>query len=135
MTCVVAPSLSEPLFLGRDLLCQWNLVIDWITESLLLSGAGTPWIPRGDGEEEDPHWEASVLGLEEMTPSAFRKWLRVSLRQPESEVPAGTSGGSPQPTTSAQAPPPRTTSQDSGSGAGSLPPRRSTRLQQRGAAP
>ena len=49
-----------------------------------MSGAGTPWIPRGDGEEEDPHREASALGLEEMTPSAFRKWLRVSLRQPES---------------------------------------------------
>ena len=50
----------------------------------MLSGAGTPWIPRGDGEEEDPHREASTLGLEEMTPSAFRKWLQVSSRQPES---------------------------------------------------
>ena len=26
--CVVAPSLSESLFLGRDWLCRWNLVID-----------------------------------------------------------------------------------------------------------
>ena len=84
MSCVVAPRLSEPLFLGRDWLCRWNPVIDWVTGSLLLSGAGTPWIPRGDDEEEDPHREATALGLEEMTPSAFRKWLRVSSRQPES---------------------------------------------------
>ena len=28
MTCVVALSLSEPLFLGRDWLCRWNPVID-----------------------------------------------------------------------------------------------------------
>ena len=28
MICVVAPSLSEQLFLGRDWLCRWNPVID-----------------------------------------------------------------------------------------------------------
>ena len=28
LCCVVAPSLSEPLFLGRDWLQRWNPVID-----------------------------------------------------------------------------------------------------------
>ena len=55
-----------------------------MTGSLLLGGAGPPWIPRGDGEEEEHHKEPRAFGLEEMTPSAFRKWLRISSRQPES---------------------------------------------------
>ena len=83
-------------------------------------------------------WEGNLYGCLELLKDYLQKigeQGRVLPPELTSEVPAGTSGGSPQPTTSAQAPPPRTTSQDSGSGAGSPPPRHSTRLQQRGAAP
>ena len=83
--CVVAPSLSEPLFLGRDWLCRWNPVIDWVTGSLMLGGAGPPWVPRGDQEGEAMVKEPGLACAEEMTPSAFRKWLRVSLRQPPAQ--------------------------------------------------
>ena len=82
--CVVVPSLSEALFLGRDWLEKWNPVIDWVTGTLLVGGEGPPWVPKGDRGMGEEDAVAQASGIEEMTPSAFRKWLRVSLRQPSS---------------------------------------------------
>ena len=77
--CVVVPSLSEALFLGRDWLEKWNPVIDWVTGTLLVGGEGPSWVPKGDRGMGEEDAAAQASGIEEMTPSAFRKWLRVSL--------------------------------------------------------
>ena len=84
LCCVVAPSLSEPLFLGRDWLQRWNPVIDWVDGTLLVGGAGPPWVPKGDREGEKLHAALEDAEPQQMTPSAFRKWLRVSSRSPSS---------------------------------------------------
>ena len=96
--------------------------------------------PAVDALPSDYAFQCEDVGVEcdvpHLIPCEFLPRTYRPLTPPvATEVPAGTSGGAPQPTTSAQPPPPRTTSQDSGSGTGSLPLRRSTRLQQQGAAP
>ena len=49
-------------------------MIDWVTGELTLADGSEPWLPRGDTHDSS-HLSASVgLGIEEMTPSAFRKW-------------------------------------------------------------
>ena len=78
---VVAPNLSRPLFLGRDWLYKWNPVVDWVSGKLTVAGAGEPWTPKGDtSPSPSPGSLTNALTLEEMTPSAFRKWMRTSTR-------------------------------------------------------
>ena len=84
--CVVAPSLTEPLFLGRDWLQKWNPVINWVTGELSLADAGSPWLPKGDvagaGMHVDPPRERR-----EMAPSAYRKLVRTASRRGIKEDP------------------------------------------------
>ena len=85
--CVVVPNLSNALLLGRDWLARWNPMIDWVTGELTLANGGEPWLPRGD-THDSPHLSTSVgVGIEEMTPSAFRKWWRVLKRHSQKESP------------------------------------------------
>ena len=87
LRCIVVPRLSNPLFLGRDWLARWNPVINWVTGELLLANGSEPWLPKGDSEA-GPELPMSVGEcLEEMTPSAFRKWWRVATRQPKTDQP------------------------------------------------
>ena len=82
LCCVVVPRLSEPLFLGRDWLFKWNPVIDWVTGALTITGAASPWFPKGDEALVEVEADASNVFGEEMSPSAFRKWMRVTSKQP-----------------------------------------------------
>ena len=85
--CVVVPNLSNALLLGWDWLARWNPMIDWVTGELTLANGGEPWLSRGD-THDSPHLCTSVgAGIEEMTPSAFRKWWRVLKRHPQKESP------------------------------------------------
>ena len=77
--CVVVPNLAGPLFLGRDWLSKWNPVIDWVTGELTVPNAGGPWLPKGDSSEEGKH-VGSAVEQAEMTPSAYRKLVRVATR-------------------------------------------------------
>ena len=82
--CVVVPSLTEPLFLGRDWLQKWNPVIDWVTGELSLADAGGPWLPKGDVSEDGGHVvQPGERG--EMSPSAYRKLVRTANRRREKE--------------------------------------------------
>ena len=87
LRCVVVPNLSSPLMLGRDWLHRWNPLVDWVTGALTLSGSGAPWLPKGDHEDLLPCRIALKEEPQEMTPSAFRKWWRVTQRQRESNLP------------------------------------------------
>ena len=78
LCCVVVPRLSELLFLGRDWLFKWNPVIDWVTGALTITGAASPWFPKGDEALVEVEADASNVFGEEMSPSAFRKWMRVT---------------------------------------------------------
>ena len=83
LCCVIVPSLSEPLFLGRDWLFRWNPVIDWVTGDLSILGTSEQWSPKGDELVAPESPPVSSMFGEEMTPSAFRKWRRVMSRQPK----------------------------------------------------
>ena len=87
LRCVVVPNLSSPLFLGRDWLARWNPIIDWVTGELTLAQEGEPWLPKGDRTKPEPSLLASECRVEEMTPSAFRKWWRVAHRQTQRDLP------------------------------------------------
>ena len=84
--CVVVPSLTEPLFLGRDWLCKWNPVIDWVTGELYMADAGGPWFPKGD-VSGDGGRVVQPLEQREITPSAYRKLVRTARRQKGKEDP------------------------------------------------
>ena len=82
LRCVVVPSLSEQLFLGRDWLYRWNPVIDWVSGTLTVPGGGPLWVPKGDTEPKGkPEEHESWLGGE-MTPLEFQKWFRTSSKSP-----------------------------------------------------
>ena len=87
LRCIVVPNLSSPLFLGRDWLAWWNPVITWITGELMVANVGEPWLPRGDSEVSPDPPLVSNGRMEEMTPSAFRKWWRIAQRQPRGNQP------------------------------------------------
>ena len=80
LRCVVVPRLSVPLFLGRDWLMRWNPVIDWVHGELFVEGGGGPWTPKGDVGEAAGKAHESPGSMEEMSPSAFRKWRRTAER-------------------------------------------------------
>ena len=87
LQCIVVPKLSTPLFLGQDWLARWNPIVDWVTGKLSLANVGEPWLPKGDAPLYPGLPLASEIRMEEMTPSAFRKWWRVSNRQPSRDHP------------------------------------------------
>ena len=87
LRCIVVPQLSNPLLLGRDWLARWNPVINWVTGELVLANEGEPWLPKGDSGVESKLPTPIGESLEEMTPSAFRKWWRVAARQPRTDHP------------------------------------------------
>ena len=79
VTCVVVPSLTEPIYLGRDWLRKWNPTIDWISGEIQLSGSLEPWIPMDkDFRKEKKAIHDSIDEI--LTPSASRKCLRVARR-------------------------------------------------------
>ena len=83
---VVVPNLSRPLFLGRDWLYRWNPVVDWVSGRLTVAGDGEPWVPKGDvSSSKKLNVPTRGVAAEEMTPSAFRKWLRTSTRTSRSD--------------------------------------------------
>ena len=79
--CVVVPSLSESLILGRDWLRRWNPVIDWVTGEMSVTGSEELWLPKGDVREDGPVPPLPSPGLEEMSPSALRKWIRTERKR------------------------------------------------------
>ena len=87
--CIIVPNLTVPLILGRDWLQRWNPLIDWVEGTLVLAGPGGPWYPKEDISPSGSPPQTASLEAAEMTPSAFRKWHRVTGRQgPESQRPA-----------------------------------------------
>ena len=73
--CVVVPTLTQPLFLGRDWLQRWNPVIDWVSGELSVAEAVRPWRPKGDVQTcTQP--ESQLGEQSEVTPSAYRKMCR-----------------------------------------------------------
>ena len=78
--CVVVPSLTQPLFLGRDWLQKWNPVINWVSGELSLAEAARPWRPKGDVHECMQPGDQSGEQTE-VSPSAYRKIVRRAGRQ------------------------------------------------------
>ena len=79
VTCIVVPSLTEPIFLGRDWLKRWNPTINWISREIQLPGSSEAWLPldkdRNTQGNSDNYDKEDI-----MTPSASRKCLRVACR-------------------------------------------------------
>ena len=78
--CIVVPSLTQPLFLGRDWLQRWNPVIDWVTGELSVSGSARPWRPKGDVTAHTQP-DGQTGEETEVTPSAYRKLARQAARR------------------------------------------------------
>ena len=78
--CLVVPSLTQPLFLGRDWLSRWNPVIDWITGELVIGEGADVWVPKGDSSESKEAAD-SMIELRQITPSGYRKLLRTQGRR------------------------------------------------------
>ena len=62
-------------------------MINWVTGELTLAQEGEPWLPKGDQNQPVTRPLASECRMEEMTPSAFRKWWRVAHRQTQGDLP------------------------------------------------
>ena len=65
--CVVVPTLTQPLFLGRDWLVRWNPMIDWVTGCLSIGDDSHQWSPRGD-TVADGQWLNPEIDDQEITP-------------------------------------------------------------------
>ena len=85
--CVVVPTLTQPLFLGRDWLVRWNPMIDWVTGCLSLGDDSHQWSPRGD-TVADGQWLNPEIDDQEITPSAYRKLVRTAGRSNSSPLPS-----------------------------------------------
>ena len=79
VTCVVVPSLTEPIYLGRDWLQRWNPMIDWVSGEIQLPGCPQPWTPLNE-EKHQRDRTHNCNSQDIMTPSASRKCLRVAKR-------------------------------------------------------
>ena len=79
VTCVVIPSLTEPIYLGRDWLKRWNPIIDWISGEIQLPGSLEAWTPLE--KDRNSYDKSDNCDFENMlTLSASRKCLRVAKR-------------------------------------------------------
>ena len=77
--CVVVPTLTQPLFLGRDWLQKWNPMINWVSGELSLAGVSRPWRPKGD-VHACAQTETQLGEETEVSPSAYRKIVRQANR-------------------------------------------------------
>ena len=84
--CLAVPTLTQPLFLGRDWLMRWNPVINWVTGELMVGGSEEPWMPRGDSLGPSV-CSSQTSELSEITPSGFRKLYRTMGRRSVKENP------------------------------------------------